>query len=869
MTKGASKLLKEIGKESYVRWFSELGKEDTGIAGGKGANLGEMTKIGMPVPPGFVVLASAYSYFLQETQLEKKIYEILSKLDVDNTSELEEAAEKIHELIINAKMPDEIEEEITENYESLNIDKEVMEKATYDALTILKKAQELAFVAVRSSATAEDTSAASFAGQNETFLNIKGKSQVIEAVKRCWASLFTARSIYYRIKKGFKHEQVLIAVVIQQMIDSDKSGVIFSKNPISQDENVIVEAVYGLGEGIVSGRIQPDHYEVSRKLEILKKGIADKKIAITRNSQGTTETIKLTAEKSKTRVLSDYEIKKLADYSIKLEKHYKKPQDSEFAVESGKLFIVQTRPITTLEKIEKKDKRDFGRELFAGIPASPGIGSGKVKIVHNLKELEKVKKGDVLVTEMTNPDMVVSMQKCCAIVTDEGGMTSHAAIVSREMGIPAVVGTDKATKILKENQEVTVDGYTGKIYSGISEGEKAEIRKIHKTKTKIKVIVDLPDFASRAAETGISQVGLTRIEGIIAESGKHPFYFLNKNIGDYEKIIFSGISKIAEYFDEIWVRTSDIRSDEYKNLEGAPKHSELNPMLGMHGIRFSLKYPEIMKAELMALKKVSNEGKKIGIILPQVINVEEVKKTKEMLKEIDFLCKIGVMVETPAAVQIIDELCEEGIDFISFGTNDLTQYTLAIDRGNEELQDLYNELHPAMKKQISQVISVCKKYDVETSICGQAGSDKEMVKFLVSQGIDSISVNADMAYEISELVSGLEKDLNNYSQDEEDMAKKKEEKIEEKKEEKQEKDEKIEEKKEEFPNIELGFDLFSPSEISEKIEEIDDTGHIEEEAEKIAEKVEEKKKKRAEESKTEVEIEKKSKKESDVLLDIF
>jgi pyruvate, water dikinase len=748
---------KNIISEKHVRWFSEIGKEDTGTVGGKGANLGEMFNSGFPVPPGFVIIADAYKLFLEETRLDKEIYSILNVLDVEKTQELEEAAKRVHDMIVNAKMPEEIEEEIIENYDSLNVDNSILDRAGSDALAILKRAQEPKFVAVRSSATSEDTSAASFAGQNETFLNMKGKLQVMEAVKKCWASLFTARSVYYRIKKGFKHEQVLIAVVVQEMVNSDKSGVIFSKDPVTQDENIIVESVFGLGEGIVSGQIQPDHYLVSRDLKILKKGIAPKKIAIIRTSSGHTETVRLTEERSKSQVLSEYEIKKLADYSIKLEKHYGKPQDTEFAVDSGNIYIVQTRPITTLEKKEQSlDRKDLGEEILEGIPASPGIGSGIVRIVHNLKDLEKVKQGDILVTEMTNPDMVVGMQKSAGIVTDEGGMTSHAAIVSREMGIPCVVGSDKATKVLKEGQEITVNGYDGKIYSGKSENKKVEIKKVNDTETSIKVIVDLPDFAARAAETGIKAVGLTRIEGIIAESGKHPFFF-TKKVGDYQKVIFEGVNKIAEYFDELWIRTSDIRSDEYKNLEGAPKNIELNPMLGMHGIRFSLKYPELLKAELLALKQVSEKGKKIGIIVPQVISVEEIKKVKEMVHELEFHdVKVGVMVETPAAVQIIEELCEEGIDFISFGTNDLTQYTLAIDRGNEQLQEIYNELHPAMKKQLAHVIDVCRVHGVESSICGQAASNNDMAEFLVLQGIDSLSVNADKASEISELVHGLE-----------------------------------------------------------------------------------------------------------------
>src|SRR3989338_8201849 len=344
-------------------------------------------------------------------------------------------------------------------------------------------------------------------------------------------------------------------------------------------------------------------------------------------------------------------------------------------------------------------------------------------------------------------------------------MTAHAAIVAREMGIPCIVGTGIATTKLKENEIVTANGFNGKVFSGMkSQGEnvKKEILPVsEKTRTKIKVIVDLPNFAERAAKTGIKEVGLTRIEGIIAESGKHPEYFLGQNrIKEYEEMIFNGISKIAKHFDEMWVRTSDIRSDEFMNLTGAPKKTEANPMLGMHGIRYGLKNPEILKAELNALKKVSERNKKIGLLLPQVISVEELKNVKEILNEINFSSsKIGVMIETPASVQIIKELCTEGIDFISFGTNDLTQYILAVDRGNEQVQEIYDEMHPAILYQLGFVIRVCKKYNVETSICGQAGSRKEMADFLVRQGIDSISVNADAAKDISDYVSELEENL--------------------------------------------------------------------------------------------------------------
>ncbi len=548
------------------------------------------------------------------------------------------------------------------------------------------------------------------------------------------------------------------------MIDSDKSGVAFSADPTNRTEDIIIEAVFGLGEGIVSGSITPDKYMVSREdLKILDKKISEKKIAITRNSSGGQSIVKLSAEKSRQQVLKEYEIRKLAEISLKLEAHYKKPQDIEFAVEGEEIYIVQTRPVTTIGKKIEGGKEISGEVILTGLGASPGVGAGKVKIINDLNDLDKIDGGDILVTKMTNPDMVVTMQKCTAIVTDEGGMTAHAAIVSREMGIPAVVGTREATTKLKDGEIITVDGSSGKIYGGeVAETKKKDVLPVTtKTKTKIKVIVDLPTFAERASKTGIKQVGLTRLEGIIAESGKHPNYYLkNKRMEDYGEVIFNGVSKIAEFFDELWIRTSDIRTDEFQNLDGAPKKVEVNPMLGMHGIRFGIKYPEILKAELRALKRVAEQNKKIGVMMPQIISVEEVQKVKEFLKEIEFTnCKLGIMVETPAAVQLIKEICEEGIEFISFGTNDLTQYILAIDRGNEQVQHLYNEMHPAVLYQLEFVIRVCKRNNVETSICGQAGSKKEMVDFLVRKGIDSISVNADMAKEISDYVAEIENEI--------------------------------------------------------------------------------------------------------------
>ncbi len=748
----------------FVRWFSELSNKDVAIAGGKGASLAEMYNTKFPIPPGFIITAQSYSYFMENSGLLEEIKDKLSGIDIEDTENLENVSNDIREIISKAEMPLEMESEIIDAYDVLDVNKAALAGATQTVLGILNRSREPPFVAVRSSATTEDLADASFAGQQESFINVKGKYALIEKVKECFASLFTARAIYYREKKGFGQEKAQLAVVVQKMVDADKSGVIFSRNPITMEDTIMIEAVWGLGEGIVSGRIKPDNYIIDGNVEnfkVLETKIAEKKVAIVRDSSGENKVVKLTKERANQQVLSNYELKIYSIYAKQLEEHYKKPQDIEFAISGRDFYIVQSRPITTLSEKKKANRELGGEVILSGLGASPGINSGKVKIVYSLDDLKKIQKGDVLVTKMTNPDMVVTMQRAAAIVTDEGGITSHASIVSREMGIPAVVGTGNATKSLKDEEIVTVDGDSGKVYAGQGETKISKVEPIVQTKTKIKVIVDLPDFAERATLSGAKEVGLTRIEGIIAESGKHPLYFVkNKAMKEYEELIYNGIRKIAEHFEGAWIRSSDIRSDEYRNLEGAPKIVEGNPMLGDHGIRFGLEHKEILRAEIEAIVKVAKDfpDKKIGLMMPQIISVTELKETKKIASEVgypdNFL--IGIMVETPAAVQIINDLCIEGISFISFGTNDLTQYILAIDRNNSEVQYIYDEMNPAVLSALSYVIRRCKKYGVETSICGQSGSKDDMVRFLVSEGISSISVNADAAERVSKLVAELE-----------------------------------------------------------------------------------------------------------------
>ncbi|MFH0808728.1 MAG: phosphoenolpyruvate synthase [archaeon] len=747
--------------DKYIAWLSNLSKADLQLAGGKGANLGEMYNSKFPVPQAFVVTTDAFFFFLKQAKLEQKIKDLLHKIDVDKTEDLRTKSEEIRTLISEAKMPKILQDEILEAYDHFNVDLGELE-ASPGALAILKSARESVFVSVRSSATAEDLGDASFAGQQSSFINIKGNPELIQKVKDCFASIFTARSIYYRKKKGFD-ELVGIAAIVQKMINSDKSGVMFSKNPVKNNEEVLIEAVFGQGEGIVSGTIKPDQYTLDRNFKVLEEHIADKKLAIVRTASGQTKTVTLTPEKSTERVLKTHELKQLAEFAIKLEEHYNVPQDIEFAIESEIIYILQTRPITTLKEKSSSDKPQAeldGQIITEGMAASPGIASGIVKIIYTMDDLKKIKQGDILVTKMTNPDMVVSMQKAAGILTSEGGVTAHAAIVSREMGIPAIVGAQNALEVLKDGDEITIDGFHGKVYAGKAENKSVKILPIVKTKTKIKVLVDLPQFAERAAKTEAYGIGLVRLEGLIATSGKHPLAYEKENkLDDYKNMLKKGLGKIADTFTgkPIWVRSSDIRSDEYANLEGAPKEIEKNPMLGDHGIRFSLKHPGIFKAELQALKELADKGHKFGVMFPQIISVNEVKQARAIFNELKIdNVQFGVMIETPAATILIKDICEEGIDFISFGTNDLTQYTLAIDRGNEEVQNIYDEMNWAVLKQISRVIRECKKHGVESSICGQAGSKKEMVEFLVKQGIDSISVNADAAREISEFVQKLE-----------------------------------------------------------------------------------------------------------------
>ncbi|WP_135819960.1 phosphoenolpyruvate synthase [Halostella litorea] len=765
-----------------------IGAGDVDTVGGKGASLGELTGAGLPVPPGFVVTAGTYRTFIEEAGIDEELFEAVD-VDVEDSAALSAAADRAQELILNAAFPDSLRSEVLQAYDGLG-DGE-------------------AFVAVRSSATAEDLPDASFAGQQETFLNVTGEA-LLERIRECWASLFTQRAIYYRQKQGFDHSAVNIAVVVQRMVDAEKSGVMFTSHPSTGDPRMIIESAWGLGEAVVSGSVSPDNYVVDRESEAVEEvTVAEKKVMHVRDDE-TGETVERAVpdDRREQRVLSDEELDRLREIGERVEGHYGTPQDVEWAIYDGEVYMLQSRPITTIDDgeigetdgsrmddpvgsaseaqatdgsgvVEGKsddDGADAGGVLVQGLGSSPGTATGAVRIVGKLDELDKVGEGDIIVTEMTTPDMVPAMKRADGIVTDEGGMTSHAAIVSRELGVPAVVGAGNATTVLSDGQQVTLDGDKGAVREGrdTSEPEREPIEDARPetpvkpmTATEVKVNVSIPEAAERAAATGADGVGLLRIEHMILSLGKTPKKYVADN-GEraYVDEIVDGVQTVADEFypRPVRVRTLDAPTDEFRELEGGEDEpEEHNPMLGYRGIRRSLDTPDVFAHELAAFRRLYEMGyDNIEIMFPLVNDAEDVLRTKRLMEEAGIdpdKRRWGVMIETPASALGVDRMAEAGIDFASFGTNDLTQYTLAVDRNNGNVADRFDELHPAVLELIGKTIETCREHDVDTSICGQAGSKPEMVRFLVDEGVSSISANIDAVRDVQHEVKRVEQKL--------------------------------------------------------------------------------------------------------------
>lgn len=748
-----------------IMWFKEIGSEDIEHVGGKGANLGEMYNLGISVPNGFVVTSETYFDFIKENDLKSKIQNILKTIDIDQPDQLQDASVKIKKIINSGKI------------------------SSSTALCIMKAYKQLSGrwgitdvpVAVRSSATAEDLPDASFAGQQETFLNVIGEASVVKRVQNCWASLFTPRAIFYREKKKFDHFSIGIAVPIQKLISSEVSGIAFTIDPVNNDKNqIIIETIWGLGEYIVQGKITPDQYKVDKKTwTIISKNITSQTIQLVRSNHETKE-VAVPKSKQNHFKIDDKTIIKIAKICQKLHNHYRKPQDIEFAIQKDELYIVQTRPITTV--IANQQTIDNQQTItqtpnLKGEPASPGTAAGQVIIINNPREINKVKKGQIMVTSMTTPDFVPAMKKVAGIITDKGGRTSHAAIVSRELGVPCVIGTKIATKILKDKKEVTLNGTTGEIWYGnlLSELNLTAITKNqplkihHKTATKIYVNLGEPELAKTIAAKNVDGVGLLRAEFMIANIGIHPKKIISEGKQSvYIKKLANDLLKFCKSFSPrpVIYRATDFKTNEYRFLKWGKLYEpeEPNPLMGFRGAARYINSPEVFLMELEAIKMVRNKYgfKNLWLMIPFVRTPNELLEVKKIISSAGLLrspsFKLFLMVEIPSNVILIDKFIDVGIDGVSIGSNDLTMLTLGLDRDNSEVAKEFNELDPAVLWSLKRTITKAKKRGIMCSICGQAPSNHpDLVEKLVKWGVTSISVSPDAIDSVRETVAWAEK----------------------------------------------------------------------------------------------------------------
>lgn len=754
-------------KPAYILNFNQIDKEDIPRVGGKGANLGEMTQMDLPVPKGFCVTAQAYFKFLEVNRLKPLIRQYLGHIIYTDPQTLNVASQKIKKLFLGGRIPADLASEIMTAYLKMG--------------GLFKQT----LVAIRSSATAEDLPDASFAGQQRSFLNIYGEASVVEKVKECWASLFEPRAIFYRQEKGFDHFKVGLSVIVQEMVPSEISGVMFTVDPVSNQKNrIIIEAVYGLGEYIVQGLVTPDRYVVDKNsLTIIEKQVAKQVIQLNKVGSLTKETYVPRILQTR-RKLTDEQIKTLAAYGKKLQQHYFYPQDIEWTLFKNKINLVQTRPVTTLRRSTPQGKplliKDLRKSILTGVAASPGIAAGPVKIIKSAQGINHVLTGEVLVTSMTTPDFVPVMKKVAAIVTDKGGQTSHAAIVSRELGVPCVVGTKKATIFLKNGQIITVNGSQGLIYKGglinhvakiitPTSQAKAELKIALPFKTATKVYVNLaePELAQSVANRNVDGVGLLRAEFMMAQIGKHPKLIIqNHKQKAYIDQFAEMISRFCQAFfpRPVVYRTSDFKTTEYRNLIGghAFEPAEANPFIGYRGAYRYLNDTSVFEMELKAIKKVRENYHNLWLMIPFCRTPDELRSVKKIVGSLGLIrtpsFKLWLMVEIPSNVILLEDFIKVGIDGVSIGSNDLTMLILGIDRDNDQLAGVFNELNPAVTWALEKTIKTCLKHHITSSICGQApSSSSTLVEYLVKWGVTSISVNPDAIERTRNLIYEAEK----------------------------------------------------------------------------------------------------------------
>jgi len=747
---------------------NELRVNDVPYVGGKGANLGELTSAGFPVPSAFVLTTIAYDHFIDSSKINSDISKELASIDKGSDDSLTKASARIRASFEKEDIPEDLKEEILDSYKAL-----------------FPKGKK-GFVAVRSSATAEDLPDASFAGQQETFLNVSTPEDLLDKVRKCWSSLFTARAISYREKQGYAHEDVKLAVVVQKMVNSEASGIMFTVDPNSGKDDIIIEAGYGLGEAIVGGEVTPDTYTVNKNhMEIVKKRIAAQKWKYVKGANGSTKRADVPKEQQKAQKIEDRFIIEVAAVGRHIEIHYERPMDIEWCIEDNKVYIVQARPITAVGSSDNETavENDNADVLTTGLGASPGLATGAVRFYDDGMSLDVVKEGDVLVTTMTMPDMVPAMSRAAAIVTDEGGMTCHAAIISRELGTPCVVGTGDATALLKDGMVVTVDGTAGVVYSGdVTKGaaKTAEVRVISEpsapiTGTKVMVNLSMPNKAEEVAKLPVDGVGLMRSEFLFTNYiGEHPQYAIaNGRSSELVNKLADGIGKVARAFypRPVVLRTSDFKSNEYRDMKGGIDYEpmESNPMIGWRGCSryVSASYKEAYMCELRAIKKVRDEMgmKNLWVMLPFVRTIEEVEEIIGMMESVGLKrgkdLKLYFMAEVPVNIFMADEFSKY-CDAFSIGSNDLTQLVMGADRDSDILGRMgyFDERNEGVKRAISHLIKVAHENGKPVSICGQGPSVyPEFTEFLVREGIDSVSLNPDTVVKTKTMIASVEQKL--------------------------------------------------------------------------------------------------------------
>jgi pyruvate,water dikinase len=751
-------------RTDLLRFFDQLSRADVPFAGGKGANLGELTAAGLPVPPGFVVGAPAYAAFCDANGLRDRLERLLSDVDVDDSEALRAAAATARSMVEDELMPEDLRDEIRHAYGELA-------KGSSDSA-----------VAVRSSATAEDTESASFAGMNETYLNIRGADDVVEAVQRCWASLFGARTVFYRAKRGFGQADMDIAVVVQIQVESTRAGVMFTIDPASGSrDRLVIEGSFGLGEAVVSGSVSPDRYVVRKDdLAILKREVRAKELVI-ESVAGESGTVTRDArpEERSASVLNDDEVRAVADLGRRIERHYGAPQDTEWAFDpDGVVYMLQSRPVTVTGATPAAEPAEGpqGEPIVRGLGAAPGAASGTVRLVSSLDEGDALAEGEVLVTHMTAPDWVPLMRRAAAIVTDSGGMTCHAAIVSRELGIPCVVGTGDATTTLRDGEVVTVDATQGIVVEGrvataatADEAPAALVAARPVTATKLLVNLSEPSQVDRAAALDVEGVGLLRAELMVIEAldGVHPRLLLERDRGDeFVDRMAAALTRFAVGFAPrpITYRTIDFRTNEFRGLEGGDRFEpeEANPMIGYRGALRYVREPEVLTLELEAIKRVWEQGhQNLHVMLPFVRTARELEACRDLVADSGLLSRRGfelwVMAEVPSILFNLERVAQLGIAGISIGSNDLTQLLLGADRDSELVAEDFDERDPAVVSYLEQLIPRARALGLQTSICGQAPSvHPEYAELLVRAGIDAISVNMDAVDRARKLIAAAE-----------------------------------------------------------------------------------------------------------------